>query len=732
LAGSVVHYLQDKIAMRELELQRRRAAAVDVQYSPSTASGGSSRPSTAAVQTLLHPTADADRGAGIKVVSTLAYETARDFGSGISRAILDTPHLSRHAFFLPLPQPLSASLSDSRKYPDAPSCALTSSADFDQQASSPTSLDQVPLAIAELLAKCYIEKVVPCYPFFNGSELWDCFNKVYHSRAGDHGPSSEYDQFVVAMMLATTISTSKFKDISKVASNSFRIFQNALKHCSCLQKTSIESLQGLLMLVQYCYFIPQAGDLVDLAGLAMRMALELGLHKDPLLPGSHGWKPELRPASVDFRRRLFWVMYSMERSICSTNYQRVGILDHFIDVEFPSELGDPSCDGDSGRANDAPVMKLKARFFNGVRFRQIQSEILTVNFLQRDQPFNGHDQDYEAWVAEMGARISSWRNRLRTDDSESVGPDWFNIAVAHATLILHRPCPRNPMPRPESLIKCFEAARQVASATWEYAHSGFFKYSWHAVHQAFQAGVALLFSIRHCKEKLKEIHGIQRILETVQLFSSLFVLSSERWSAAVTHGDAYERMKAVVLQELMRPWETRAPNDDDELDRLALPQKERPRQSATTTASGPPSLSPDQPGAFSQPVTSTAYPNPLAALHQGLGSPNYRPQSGMFGYGTDGILGGGKTWVSGAPAARHSHPKPGTTAGHPLVSLSPHPTLDDRNSNSSLGHSQAAAAANYEIDLGIPEPAFGEGINWSDLDLENVDMMSHHPEWWIV
>ncbi|KAF2087517.1 hypothetical protein K490DRAFT_2283, partial [Saccharata proteae CBS 121410] len=324
--------------------------------------------------------------------------------------------------------------------------------------------------------------------------------------------------------LAISIMTSKFSDSSKIASSSERIFQYALQHSETLSETSVLSLQAMLLLIQYSYLMPRAASLWDCEGLAMRTALELGFHRDPQeMPGN-----PLSAEQADLRRSMFWVLYIFDRSICATSHRRLGVADTSITTRYPS-----------GMEN--------TYFLNNVSFRRIQSELWTVNYLVQDTPLQAHQGSYASWVEDIECRVMEWRERVAS--KKTTGPEWFDIAVYHGFVFLHRPCPRNPFPEKESLIKCFDAATQVAAGYWENAHTHFLKYSWHAVHHGFEAAIAMLYAIRHCKETLRERYGIRKILETVHLFSSLFVLMSERWSRAHASLETYERCKRTVMKE---------------------------------------------------------------------------------------------------------------------------------------------------------------------------------------
>lgn len=531
---SIAQYLQEKIQEKE---QLLRSLGVDTG-SDSAPAVAHLQVSSAAANTLSSP------GVGKKPTAApqsdqrfdLASETTRSFSAGLSKELL----VSQVRF------PYGTFLFASSHLPSVTPAPVDSDhrEEYFKPKDGSNALEQIPKDVTERLVRNYIERISPLYPYLDRQDLWARYGKVSSAPK----LADTHDLFVVSMMVAISIMTSKFSDSAKVALSSERIFQHALNHSDALHETSFHSLQGTLLLIQYSYLMPRAASLWDMVGLAMRMALELGLHRDPdELPGQ-----PLTHSEAELRRCVFWVLYIFDRSICATSHRRLGIADESISTKYPSGM-----DG--------------TYFLNNIRFRRIQSELWTVNYLRRGLPLLTEEGSYEAWAADIEQRMLNWRNGVTTKKSDT--PQWFDIAISHGFVFLHRPCPRNPSPPTESLVKCFEAAAEVAAGYWDNAHTGFLKYSWHAVHHGFEAAIAMLYAIRHCKEQLKERCGIRKIHDTVHLFSSLFVLMSERWSQAHASLKSYERCKAVVMRELTQPGLAPPPAETDELDRMILPQQ---------------------------------------------------------------------------------------------------------------------------------------------------------------
>lgn len=75
--------------------------------------------------------------------------------------------------------------------------------------------------------------------------------------------------------------------------------------------SNVEGVQALLLLGQHAYHQPSLQNAWKVVGAAMRLAVELGLHRDP--PQS-----EIDFMELDNMRRTFWVAYAMDRNLSAT------------------------------------------------------------------------------------------------------------------------------------------------------------------------------------------------------------------------------------------------------------------------------------------------------------------------------------------------------------------------------------------------------------------------------
>lgn len=89
-------------------------------------------------------------------------------------------------------------------------------------------------------------------------------------------------------------------------------------HRICVRALDIASLpddldgvQALLLLTQYAYHHPTLWSAWKLVGAALRLAVEVRLHQEPL-------HDSLDALTLDIRRRTFWVAYAMDRNLSTS------------------------------------------------------------------------------------------------------------------------------------------------------------------------------------------------------------------------------------------------------------------------------------------------------------------------------------------------------------------------------------------------------------------------------
>lgn len=207
----------------------------------------------------------------------------------------------------------------------------------------------------------------------------------------------------------------------------------------------LEELQAVLLLAGFALLRPVAPGLWYIVGVAVRLAVDLGLHnEDPEasteasaeqteMTGAAREEYGRRQYIRDFRRRLWWCVYSFDRLVSTCVGRPFGITDQVITTEFPTLLDDkyitPSGFLTPPQNEYGSIPSYKHVSYHYFRLRLLQSEVLqvlqhrqtqqfrergTVNVANRwmhtdlPSPFLSRYSSFREWRGDIDRRLYEW------------------------------------------------------------------------------------------------------------------------------------------------------------------------------------------------------------------------------------------------------------------------------------------------------------------------------------
>jgi Fungal specific transcription factor domain/Fungal Zn(2)-Cys(6) binuclear cluster domain len=251
----------------------------------------------------------------------------------------------------------------------------------------------------------------------------------------------------------------------------------------------LEELQAVLLLAGFALLRPVAPGLWYIIGVAVRLAIDLGLHfedgtgiegseesvpptsEEVAMEGTSEKMQTTRPIDTrekgrrqwvrDLRRRLWWCVYSLDRLVSTCVGRPFGITDQAITTEFPSMLDDRYITR-SGFVKppdqDAPSYKHVA--YHYFRLRLLQSEILQVLQYQQAQlarqsgtnskneymhtklpsPFLANFDTFRAWRRDIDRRLWEWKESIPSplDTGVQFSVDFLTLNYWQAVIMLYR------------------------------------------------------------------------------------------------------------------------------------------------------------------------------------------------------------------------------------------------------------------------------------------------------
>jgi hypothetical protein len=251
------------------------------------------------------------------------------------------------------------------------------------------------------------------WPTLHEPSFRDVVDDVYN------GSASPYKNFTMRMVIA--ISMQKLKTDWAGLADSY--YLAALQYLEdAVRPMDLSTLQCFALIAQYSLVTPTRTAAYWVVGLAARLSQELGITEEAtIVPPDN---PRANAIDVDMRRRLFWVITSMEFGLAHSlgRPSAFGTTYDHIDVGFFEAVDDCYINPDGVRPGSPTSMKkrIAIHFF---KMRLLQAEIRRELYL-RKRPEPNSDQD--PWFHKMITKLREWRDSApRDDEGTGLSDVWY-------------------------------------------------------------------------------------------------------------------------------------------------------------------------------------------------------------------------------------------------------------------------------------------------------------------
>lgn len=215
------------------------------------------------------------------------------------------------------------------------------------------------------------------------------------------GSTDPYQNFVLRMVLA--ISLQKLDSAYAGLADSY--YLAAMKYFEkIIRPKDLKTLQCLVLVAQYSLLTPTQTAICYVVGLATRLCQQLGLTEEKtIVQGVPHEQPN--PIHLDMRRRLAWIILSMEYGLAHT----MGRPNSFasgqdqVDIKFFEPIDDEYITADG--ILPGPISEKKMVAIHVLRMRLLQAEIRRVLYeKKRPEPENEH----HPWYNEIQNKMKNW------------------------------------------------------------------------------------------------------------------------------------------------------------------------------------------------------------------------------------------------------------------------------------------------------------------------------------
>ncbi|GES62326.1 positive regulator of purine utilization [Aspergillus terreus] len=361
--------------------------------------------------------------------------------------------------------------------------------------------------LAEKLVNLYFEHANPQIPILHRADFMELLDRTYSEEEKNRSPRSLYTLNIVFAIGAGIIfeekqeegtgerdrssspATSKKPRLSSHQYQPEEYHASAIIHLESFLGASspdgfgaLEELQAVLLLASFALLRPVAPGLWYIVGVAMRLAVDLGLHYEDNAgidsAGDEGFnRPQVRADDKskpridtrergrrewvrDLRRRLWWCVYSLDRLVSCCVGRPFGISDQAISTEFPSLLEDKyiTKSGIVAPPDGAPSYKHAAHHY--FKLRVLQSEIQDVlqhqqarfarqrapyaarRFMRSDisSPFLQGFDCFRSWRKDVHRRLAEWKQSAptRRDTGVRFPVEFLELNYWQAVIMLYQ------------------------------------------------------------------------------------------------------------------------------------------------------------------------------------------------------------------------------------------------------------------------------------------------------
>lgn len=271
-------------------------------------------------------------------------------------------------------------------------------------------------------------------------------------------------------------------------------FATAMHHYldGLMRTDDIETVQGLLLVANIAISEAQSVNAWLAAGQAVRLAIDLGLHR----PSEHSNNTLLR---TEIRKRVFWSSYALDCNISFALGRPCAIRDVDINLDLPLCLSDRDLLNNVLSPNLPSLANREdmSTFIHVIRVRSLQSTIRDTFYPAKVVPKS--DQNIQEIRNAIRASLDEWiasaPRYSGSDVATFQSAEWFQLSYSHSLLLLYRPSPLCPTANNDSLRVCSDASISlITSYTSLYAKNKII-YTWIALHSIFMASITMLYTL---------------------------------------------------------------------------------------------------------------------------------------------------------------------------------------------------------------------------------------------
>ena len=350
------------------------------------------------------------------------------------------------------------------------------------------------------------------------------------------GSGRPYDNFTVRIVIA--ISMQKLDTQYAGLADSY--YLSALQHLEgAMESMDLETLQCFALIAQYSLLTPTRTACHWIIGIAVRLCQALGITDEATI----GQIPQYNALEIDMRRRLYWIILTMEYGLAHSLGRPSAFGTTHVNVGFFEPVDDQFLTTD-GVMPGSPQSIKKLITIHYCKMRLLQSEIRRKLYLvKRPEP----KSDQDPWFISMEVKLEEWLHATLIDDEGSgLSKTWFEGRYNTMIVFLHRPSPQIPNPSIRSVFKCYEACEFNVNMQREQIRSRSIDLTWAFTQSLYMAISTILWTLSY--PEIRQAHPRNEVEDCLKIAVEAMCLAAERWPGVESALELYHSLIAACLK----------------------------------------------------------------------------------------------------------------------------------------------------------------------------------------
>lgn len=327
--------------------------------------------------------------------------------------------------------------------------------------------------------QAYFGNLHPLVPFLDRTEIFQLHMKRNQLLAPNSTKRWEAFKLFTVYAIGSAMQKTSDRINSAAPEDLFRIALNFKD--PGMESRSIRNIEGMMLLIIYNLRSTSSSTIWYLIGLAMRTAIDLGLHREINYLS-------LKYCEAQARRRIFWSVYVLDRHIAWSLGRPFNIADHDIDVVLPVNFEKPFQAANADQLTsfeEENLTKSLGPFVPSIRLVRLRSQI--HNKIYRV------DKDISLLLPMVPSFLSSLEDYERSLPSSLSQSDneWIHMHWNNGIRMILQPFLKELPPDHDLIRVCMGASGQMCQLFKKLRQKDYLGWGYILVNFIFMAGLTM-------------------------------------------------------------------------------------------------------------------------------------------------------------------------------------------------------------------------------------------------